>query len=130
LDALGNSDLLEDSSAITESNNQIIVYGKALYPGFFKADEDLLDDRVGRVPDPGQSRVMFHLVGMENIWVSLPINAPPDRFAHAEEVIILGSYERNSERNLNEGKHPYFLARELYFLLQNETGEKLLNSVH
>ena len=97
-----------------------ILYGKALYPGYFEEGEDLLDDRGGRIPDSDEARVMFYLVGMENIWVSLPMNKAPDFFPHGSEIILVGNITRDSNKDIELKLHPYFLADEV-IILDEET---------
>ena len=92
------------------------VYGKALYPGFFAVDETFTDDRQGYLPPAGQSRLMFYVIGTKNIWVSIPMDEPPDYFPHGAEVVLLGDIVRDSEEDLKQRKRPYFLASEVYLL--------------
>ena len=97
-----------------------LFYGKALYPGYFEADDYILDDRFGRVPPPGKSRVVFNLAGMENIWVSLPISAVPGSFPHGADVVVLGEITRDSPEYLQQKLHPYFQAKKVYIFDSNE----------
>jgi hypothetical protein len=93
-----------------------ILYGKAINPNFFEADEDILDDRSGRIPEAGLPRTVFNLVGTTNIWVSLPISVSPAVFPHGSEVVVLGKITRDSEELLAIKLQPYFLAEQVFIL--------------
>ena len=99
-----------------DSSGLSILYGKALYPGYFTAGEKLTDDRQGNLPDEDQSRLVFNLVGTENIWVSVPLSDSPDSFPHGTEVIILGEITRDSEEDRQKRLKPYFLGQKVYLL--------------
>ena len=68
-----------------------IVFGKALYPRFFKAGNSLQDNPKSRFTDFSIDRVEFFLVGTENIWAALPGSQAKEYFPHGSEVLILGS---------------------------------------
>jgi hypothetical protein len=104
--------IVKDQGAL----NFDLLYGKALYPGFFEADEEILDDRSGRIPDSGNPRIVFNLVGSEAIWVSLPISAAPEIFPHGSDVVVLGNITRDSEDYLAMKLQPYFLAEQVFVL--------------
>ena len=93
-----------------------LLYGKALYPGFFEADEEILDDRSGRIPESGIPRIVFNLVGTEHIWVSLPISTAPEDLPHGSDVVVLGKITRDSEEYLAIKLQPYFLADQIFVL--------------
>lgn len=113
-----NSEVEEtDFDSILESvdpSRQQIYYGKALYPGYFEADEFILDDRAGRVPPPGESRMVFYLTGMEHIWVSLPISAAQGSFPHGTDVLVVGQITRDTPEDLKRKLQPYLLAERVY----------------
>ena len=112
---------------LADNSNQQFFYGKALYPSYFEADEFILDDRHGRVPPPGDPRVVFYLTGMENIWVSLPISAVPGSFPHGADVVVLGEITRDSPEYLRQKLHPYFQAEKVYIFESSE--EVIINLV-
>jgi len=112
LQLLSDIDLQEGS----EKQEPDLLYGKAIYPGFYQAGEIMLDDRNGKLPDGNTSRLDFYLVGMENIWVSIPLDQAPDYFPHGSEVIIEGYETRNSPEDLENRKKPYFLAERVFIL--------------
>jgi hypothetical protein len=100
----------EETLAVQGDDGLIQLYGKALYPGYYRAGEFVLDDRSGRVPDSTPSRVVFYLVGMENIWVSIPVEDAPEYFPHGAEVVVEGRITRDSEEDLKNRLRPYFLG--------------------
>jgi len=107
-----------------DSFGSTFVYGEALYPSFFEADEDLLDDRHGRIPEAGLPRTIFNLVGTTNIWVSLPISVSPAVFPHGSEVVVLGKITRDSEELLAIKLQPYFLAEQVFILpVENQNSD-------
>lgn len=100
----------EETLAVQGDDELIQLYGKALYPGYYQAGEFVVDDRSGRVPDSTPSRVVFYLVGMENIWVSIPVEEAPEYFPHGTEVVVEGRITRDSEEDLKNRLRPYFLG--------------------
>jgi hypothetical protein len=82
--------ILDDQGALTSMD---VVYGKALYPRFFKAGDHMADIRSGSTPDFSQSRVEFYLVGSENIWISVPVKQENIELPHGSDVMVLGVFE-------------------------------------
>jgi len=123
LASISSNEVLVQKFRDPDENPLTVIYGKALYPGFYEAGEIVQDDRNGRVPDSDQSRLVFYLVGMENLWVSIPTDVAPSYFPHGVDVILLGNLTRNSETDLSAGFHPYFLAENAIVLEENESGE-------
>lgn len=101
---------------LASSSGQSVLYGKALYPTFFSAEEKLRDNRQGYRPPVGIDRVVFYLVGTENIWVSIPISEAPLYFPHGAEVLVQGVIDRDSEEFLAQRLKPYFLAERILIL--------------
>jgi hypothetical protein len=104
----------------TGASTQQVYYGKALYPGYFEMDQYILDDRAGRVPPPGESRMVFYLTGIKNIWVSLPISAFPESFPHGAEVMVVGQITRDTPEDLKLKLQPYLLAENIYLFSEVE----------
>jgi NADH:ubiquinone oxidoreductase subunit K len=113
-----NSPIEENEIDIDQGLSDTVYYGKALYPGYFEADEFIEDDRAGRVPPPGDPRVVFYLVGAENLWISIPTDQIPVNFNHGVSVLIAGQLVRDSQEYLDKKLHPYFLAEKV--LIFNE----------
>ena len=78
-------------------------------------------DRHGRLPPGGVSRMVFYVIGTENIWVSLPVDKAPEVFPHGAEVLITGKITRDSEYFLRQKLRPYFLADEILIIDQAVT---------
>ena len=102
------------------------IYGKALYPGFYTENEIMEDDRRGLAPPAGQSRLVFYIVGTRSIWVSIPMDEPPDYFPHGAEVVVLGNITRDSEADLQEGLRPYFLASKAFIMNDGSIADPVL----
>jgi hypothetical protein len=110
---------VEGEVGIGPGSEQALIIGKALYPGYYGAEEKFVDDRSGRMPEPGRDQVVFYLVGQENIWVSLPISEAPESFPHGSEVIVLGHITRDSNEDLDKKMLPYFIAEQILIYDRN-----------
>jgi len=106
-----------------DPDRSILLYGKAVYPRYFPEGEKYLDDRRGRIPDPDKSRVDFYIIGMNNIWVSVPTQVPAQVFPHYSDVIVVGRYVRNLEQDRRKGVKPYFEAQKVFVL--NDKSERV-----
>lgn len=96
-----------------------VLLGKALYPRFYTAEEGVGDDRGGRIPTAEEPRLIFYLVGTENVWVSLPRQQSPESLPHSGEVVVLGRLLMEIE--LPPGQRPYFQAERIY-LFNSDAG--------
>ena len=106
---------------VDETKGQVILYGKALYPRFYKAGDRMDDDRKGTIPDYSFKRVEFYLVGTQNAWIALPLRDEVEFFPHGSEVIILADLEiqeRSPEGQMVHGN--YFKASLIYILNANQ----------
>jgi hypothetical protein len=81
------------SADLSEFTDLRVVYGKALYPRFFKAGKRMDDTRSGSTPDFSSRRTEFFLVGTENIWVSLPAGVEIGVIPHGAEVVVVGIHQ-------------------------------------
>ncbi len=72
--------------------SQPLVYGKALFPRYFPAGEEMTDDRQNTIPPSTFSRLEFYLVGMKNIWVVIPLEESLP-LPQGSEVIIKGTWQ-------------------------------------
>jgi len=97
LSQAGLSDLADNGI-----ENQVIVYGKALYPRYFVAGERMLDNRRGTVPDFSIERTEFYIVGSENVWAALPGDQGKEYLPHGSDVIVIGTWAPQIENE--EGK--------------------------
>jgi hypothetical protein len=135
LNELETANLSNDPSALDENLSLIrdsritSIYGKALYPGFYSENEIMEDDRRGLAPPGGQSRLVFYIVGTRSIWVSIPMDEPPDYFPHGAEVVVLGNVTRDTDADLQEGLRPYFLANQVFILEKGSDMEPILHRI-
>lgn len=100
-----------------EAEGQVILYGKALYPRFFKAGDRMDDDRRGLIPDYSFKRIEFFLVGTQNAWVALPSRGEVNFLPHASEVLVvadLAGAEKSPDGQRISGK--YYKARWIFIL--------------
>ena len=117
---------LDENLSLIQDSRNTSIYGKALYPGFYTENEIMEDDRRGLAPPAGQSRLVFYIIGTRSIWVSIPMDEPPDYFPHGAEVIILGNVTRDSEADLQEGLRPYFLVSTAFILNDGSNADPVL----
>ncbi len=98
-----------------------ILFGKVLYPGYYAVDETFVDDRSGRMPDPGRDQLVFYLVGNKNIWISLPVGQDIPDLRHGQEVVLTGKLIQSHLENFQLRKFPYFQAENFFRLIDNRT---------
>ncbi len=105
-----------------KTNGAVIVYGQALNPSFFTADEGKGDDSwpvyyfwPSYKPKPF-SRVIFNLNGPKSAGVILPLVSPPSSFPDGADVIVIGCLAESGEINalfvLIQGASPIHYLRE------------------
>ncbi len=99
-----------------KTTQKTLIYGKAIYPRYFPEGDKYEDDRKQTLPEADVSRVDFYIVGMDNIWVSLPTSDVSDVFPHYTDVIVVGEYVRNSMIDVENGWKPYFITDRIYLL--------------
>lgn len=78
---LSQVSLIEEN--LPAEGEQVVVYGKAIYPRFFEAGDHMADHRWGTVPESSYPRVEFYLVGTENTWAALPGEEGVEFFPHS-----------------------------------------------
>ncbi len=84
---------------------QDVIYGKALYPRYFKGNSRMEDDRDGTIPDYSYERVEFFLVGTDNLWITLPGKEGKKYFPHGRDVLVFGT--RQPEYRDSTGERVY-----------------------
>lgn len=95
----------------------LTLFGRALYPKFFKNDEGLADNRKATLPDRSYKRVEFYLIGMENGWVVLPGKEGLGFFPHGVDVIVIGSRQpAEFDQDGNKVHGDYIMAERVYLL--------------
>jgi len=92
LDRAQTSDQQGDRIQQILRGSQPLVYGKALFPRYFPAGEEMADDRQNTIPPSTFSRLEFYLVGMKNIWVVIPLEESLP-LPQGSEVIIKGTWQ-------------------------------------
>jgi hypothetical protein len=93
-----SSDELEGSSLsrstladfLVTQPGSVILYGRALYPGFYHLGEYWGDDNTFLLAARQYDRLQFRLLGPEVESVFIPLKAPPEFFPHASDVLIVG----------------------------------------
>ena len=111
----------------TENLDMVTLYGKMVYPRYFRTGERMLDHRGATTPDFSFSRIEFYLVGTENIWVALPSHAGEEPLAHSKDVIVIGTRENSvfNEDGLQISGE-YIRARDIYILPVETTTEPII----
>ncbi len=79
----------EQLQSILQEPGLVVVQGRALYPRYYKADKgEPGTAKMGYEPMP-RARLVFFLVGNENITVIFDLAQTPEFFPNASDVIIL-----------------------------------------
>lgn len=115
LSQVGLSDRLDN--VIEE---QVIIYGKALYPRYFVPGERMVDHRRGTIPDFSIKRTEFYIVGTNNVWAAVPGDQGKEYFPHGSDVIVIGKWSpqiRNEEGEVVSGE--YLKASEVIVFNRN-----------
>jgi hypothetical protein len=84
---LPRSDL---SSFLETQKGAVVLYGRALYPGFYKAGEYWGDDNAFLLTAREYDRLQFRLIGPVPGSVFIPLTQPPASFPHASDVVVIG----------------------------------------
>lgn len=79
--------------AAGDSSDHTVVYGRALFPRWYKADQKMEDIRGGRIPDYSFKRTEFYLVGSKDTWVAIRSYKDQIQLPHAADVIVVGTRE-------------------------------------
>ncbi len=90
---------LENGEAITSSDlirfleaepNSAILYGRALYPSFYKSGEYWGDDDSYPPDMRNISRLQFLLIGPAQRQIYIPVETSPNFFPHSADVLVVG----------------------------------------
>jgi hypothetical protein len=91
--------ILENGEAITPSDltkfleaepNSTVLYGRALYPSFYKSGEFWGDDDSYPLEMRDISRLQFLLIGPAQRQIYIPLTSSPNFFPHSADVIVVG----------------------------------------
>jgi len=80
----------ESLQSFLQKDGATIVYGKALYPVYFKANEGLVNFNWPSFAPQPYSRLAFYLIGPQSMSVNLPMESPPASFPDGASVIVIG----------------------------------------
>ncbi len=80
-------------SSLLENGGQAAI-GKAYYPRFFEAGEDLVDVRpevIGKNNNrSAHPRLEFYLIGSDTVWVLIPAASLPGELPNGAEIFVTG----------------------------------------
>jgi hypothetical protein len=80
---------------ITPLDGETILYGRAIYPRYYDAnDGEPATAKLGYSPSD-EARLVFWLVGPEPELIIFPLETAPAYFPHASDVWIIGALEDN-----------------------------------
>ena len=77
-------------SFLDSQDGAVILYGRALYPGFYPEGEYLGDDNPFLLAAREHDRLQFRLIGPVPAQIFLPLQNPPESFPHASDVLVVG----------------------------------------
>lgn len=90
IDGITSSDL---KSFLETEPTAVVLYGRALYPSFYKQGEFWGDDNPFSLLVRNFNRLQFTYIGSENVMVFIPMDMPPQYFPNSSNVFILGCRE-------------------------------------
>ncbi len=90
----------EVKSFIEAEPSAVVLYGRALYPLFYKQGRFWGDDTAFSFLVRNIDRLQFNYIGSENTPVFIEMETPPQYFPNAADVFILGCREEGGLRAL------------------------------
>jgi len=82
---------LPELQTFAASKQDIVAYGRALYPRYLDFKNDAKAKEVNSSLPKGSPYLTFDLLGQGGVMSSaLPMSAPPDFFPNASEVVVIG----------------------------------------
>jgi len=96
-DKITGSDI---KSFVEAEPSAVILYGRALYPLFYKQGEYWGDDNAFSLLERGFDRLQFNYIGSENALIFIRMETPPQYFPNASDVFIIGCREDGGARAL------------------------------
>ncbi len=67
-----------------------VLHGRALYPAYYARGKFWGDDSPNLIEAGQYDRLQFNLIGPQEAFVYIPLDAAPDYFPHASDVFVLG----------------------------------------
>jgi hypothetical protein len=83
----------------TESN-ATILYGRALYPSYYKKGSFWGENSPNLLAASQFNRLQFDLIGSDDAFVFIPLEGIPQYFPHASDVLLVGCLQEESVRAL------------------------------
>src|SRR5258706_2068486 len=77
-------------SFLKTQNGSVILYGRALYPSYYKMGEYWGDQNPALMIASEYSRLQFKLIGPTLGFVFIPLSQAPESFRHASDVLVIG----------------------------------------
>ena len=78
---------------IAPLEGELILYGRAIYPRYYKAGDGEPGSAKLGYGASDQARLVFYLVGPQPGLIIFPLESAPDFFPHASDVWIIGTLE-------------------------------------
>lgn len=100
----------ETIATFLEQEQSAVLYGRALYPRYFRNTDK--EEQAGAARQP---YLFFYIAGPTTSAVILPLNAKPAQFPNASEAFILGCWESGELRDV-----PKYLEAKFIILPQEE----------
>lgn len=79
---------------LDRQDNSVILYGRALYPSYYKEGDYWGDENIFNVQARKHSRLQFDLIGPRGSLTFIPIQSPPVSFPQAADVLVIGCLRR------------------------------------
>jgi len=74
---------------------EIVLYGRALYPRYYEADDGEPETAKTGYAPAKEARIVFFLVGSTNTLVVFELADPPGFFPNTADVVMIGQYTDN-----------------------------------
>lgn len=117
---LSQVSLIEEN--LPAEGEQVVVYGKAIYPRFFEAGDHMADHRWGTVPESSYPRVEFYLVGTENTWAALPGEEGVEFFPHSSEILMIGTREPQLKNDAGKAISGEYIKASTIYIFDSDQG--------
>ncbi len=86
---------IEDLQGFLSQNEAVALYGRGLYPSYLPEKGGELNYFYLAFAPRSYKRLVFQLIGPEEIGVVLPLISPPSKFPNAAEVLVFGCRVKN-----------------------------------
>jgi hypothetical protein len=79
---------------LERQDTSVILYGRALYPSYYKEGDYWGDENIFNVEARKYSRLQFNLIGPRDSLTFIPLKSPPVSFPQAADVLVIGCLRR------------------------------------